>query len=617
MTENIFVVGSQVDGESQIGYERFFDEFLNILRNSRNNISITGLRRIGKTSLAKETMRRIRESSKEKVLIVEIDLAMLKSFSDMLVSVKNTLEYEIYEREIDEIIEDRNYTLYYEKLEKSAPDSQDYRDNFEKVFMRLAKLGYKIILMIDEFDKAEDFFETRDFEYLRNLASVGNFKVSLVLVSSRQVYMIERRNINNSTFHGILQTKVIDGFNDSDFALFYGKLKDLYGLELDEESRNRLEYYCGRSPYLLSMFAYDMVEEFGKNRIVDIDAVYRKNLIDINYYYDSIFECLKNDTLGTGAAYEISSMEKMIGIIFGPKIGITSQDIEYLETMGYLLWRNDRYQSISGHFTNTLLRKASLSVDTWKRVLEVEKKIKSMIRKQVLEQYHVEYIDYDLWVRIFEEIDATGTLNLYDGFISNSMEDYDCELDLLDVISLERAVSILKFHWEDWFSRFFNQDDWNEWEYKFNLCATVRNPMAHGHEEFVPEEEKHRVNDYCDSILRQLATSGACMDSAVKLELAENIRKRDVRHTYYTQEYSVPEPFMENRTVYMTAAEQDSKGIKGFFSIAGNNYKCTVGKNKWIIKYPNVPLSTHLGKEYEMKIVQVNQMGSMQVEFAN
>ena len=54
--KNIFVVGSEVRGESQIGYERYLEKFTEILLDTINNISITGLKRFGKTSIAKEVL---------------------------------------------------------------------------------------------------------------------------------------------------------------------------------------------------------------------------------------------------------------------------------------------------------------------------------------------------------------------------------------------------------------------------------------------------------------------------------------------------------------------------------------------------------------------------------
>ena len=58
-----------------------------------------------------------------------------------------------------------------------------------------------------------------------------------------------------------MQTYPINGFEQEDLNDFFYALKDKYDIELNEYSRERLNYYCGQSPYLFSMFAYDIVDD--------------------------------------------------------------------------------------------------------------------------------------------------------------------------------------------------------------------------------------------------------------------------------------------------------------------------------------------------------------------
>ena len=50
-----------------------------------------------------------------------------------------------------------------------------------------------------------------------------------------------------------------------------------------------------------------------------------------------------------------------------------------------------------------------------------------------------------MWIDIFEKIGAAGTLDTYDKFIYDSMNEYKCDVDMLDVCSMDVAVSIIKF----------------------------------------------------------------------------------------------------------------------------------------------------------------------------
>lgn len=607
---NIFVVGPEVKGDSQIGYKRYLDQFTNILLNSINNISITGLKRFGKTSIAKEVISRVKIESEKKVITIFIDLAKQRSFSDFLMAVKNGLEDEIMGDDTlaEAVYNNAIFKKYLKRINSIESESKTYRDTLESLFKWFTKQDIRVILAIDEFDAASDLFkETADFEYLRDLSSNRDIGLSLVLVSRRQLYMIEKKNFNNSTFHGVVQTYPVNGFEQDDLEEFFGVLSANYEINLNDYSRNRLAYYCGKSPYLFSMFAYDIVDDYFSEKEINIDAIYRRREIDIENYYKSIFACLNNDMIDVEGAYgEASTIEKLVGVIVGPKISVVENDISVLEKMGYLYSEEEMYYSISQHFTNAL-RRMPLNIDTWSAILGLEKKLKSMVRKQIMLNNNVELINYDLWIDIFEKIGAVGTLDTYDKFIADSMNEYKCDVDMLDVCSMDVTVSIIQIYWEEWFSQFFDHDGWDKWEYKLRLCASARNPMAHGHEEFLSTEVKTSVNEYCDAIIKLLSKTNACVNISTELKKEENIRKSNIRRHYYSMSFDNVSVELEKRSCVMTAAEQNNKGIKGFICLDGKNYTCTVGKNKWIQKYPGTPLSTHVGNDYDVLIESVNK----------
>ena len=617
---NIFVVGPEVKGESQIGYKRYLNQFTNILLNTINNISITGLKRFGKTSIAKEVISRVKTESEKKIITIFIDLAKQRSFPDFLMAVRNGLEDEIMGEDslAERISQNTIFNRYRDRLNAVEPESKTYRDTLESIFKWIAKQEIRVILAIDEFDAASDLFkETADFEFLRDLSANRDIAISLVLISRRQLYMIEKKNFNNSTFHGVVQTYPINGFDQEDLNEFFYTLKDKYEIELNEYSCERLSYYCGQSPYLFSMFAYDIVDDNAAGKEINIDAIYRRREIDIENYYKSIFACLNNDMIDVEGAYgEVSTVEKLVGVIVGPKISVVENDISVLKKMGYLYSEGERYYSISQHFTNAL-RRIPLNIDTWTAILGLEKKLKSMVRKQIMLKHNVELIDYDLWVEIFEKIGATGTLDTYDKFIADSMSEYKCNVDMLDVCSMDVAVSIIQFYWEEWFSQFFNYDTWDKWESKLRMCASARNPMAHGHEEFLSVEAKASVTEYCDSIIKLLSKTNACVDVVTELKKEENIRKSNVRRQYYNISFDNVSIELQGKKCVMIAAEQNNKGIKGYISLDGKNYTCTVGKNKWLQRYPGTSISEHIGKEFNVTIALVNEaQNTIQIELA-
>lgn len=138
---NIFVVGPEVKGESQIGYKRYLDQFTNILLNTINNISITGLKRFGKTSIAKEVISRVKTESEKKVIAIFIDLAKQRSFPDFLMAVRNGLEDEIMGDDSlsESVFNNLIFNRYIDRLNSVEPESKTYRDSLESILSGLLR----------------------------------------------------------------------------------------------------------------------------------------------------------------------------------------------------------------------------------------------------------------------------------------------------------------------------------------------------------------------------------------------------------------------------------------------------------------------------------------------
>ena len=52
--------------------------------------------------------------------------------------------------------------------------------------------------------------------------------------------------------------------------------------------------------------------------------------------------------------------------------------------------------------------------------------------------------------------------------------------------------------------KYFNNDDYDIWKEVFGKMGNARNPVAHGHEEFLSEEDKKIIDVYCKKINDQL-----------------------------------------------------------------------------------------------------------------
>ena len=78
--QNIFLVSKSVSGDSMIGYGKYLDELWDLV-NLKNNISITGVRKTGKTSLLKEIATKYEKNYGSGVFIY-VDMGLCSTFEE-------------------------------------------------------------------------------------------------------------------------------------------------------------------------------------------------------------------------------------------------------------------------------------------------------------------------------------------------------------------------------------------------------------------------------------------------------------------------------------------------------------------------------------------------------
>lgn len=621
--KNIFVVGSQVKGESQIGYKRHIKKIARLLTDN-SNISITGLPRFGKTSLVKTVLNSLKQYDDSGLLIIFLDLAKYKTFSDVLEAIWIKLEDSLHNSAKPELLETKIFKLQTEKVELAIKNGKlnHLRMGLENCISWISDQNFKIILVMDEFDAASNIFtSTSDFEYFRDLASNSDFDLSLLLISRRPVYMIEKKNLIQSTFHGVLQSYPINGFNLDDMDQYFSILDKLYDIRVNDSEKNVLLHYCGRSPFLFSIIGHELVEMLEADGPVCIEKAYRNNEVDFRNYFNSIASNLSEDVPADSifGINGMSTLHKLIALIIGPKINLTERDLHFMEDMGYLFTDQSRYFAISPSFTN-FLREHPVNSDVWNSLIGLQKKINAMIRKQVMKDKKTDYILYDVWQEIFELAGVGGSLDTYDDFIKDAMETYAESVDLLDVCSLRASTQILRVFWEKWFSPFFNHDRWDKWNYKFELCAKARDPMAHGHEEYLSVEEKTAVECYCKEILKILSESNACLDKDAELILSRSIACKEASLSYakYAREnvYAKITDELKNKIIIFNVAHQTKDRLEGFFDYNGSFYQGKIKRKQWEEWMPGVSLSEHLGKQYQLRVISVDKNNnSLQFEW--
>lgn len=592
--DNIFKVGDVVEGDSLIGYEEDYRKLCRAILYNKGNLALVGLHRMGKTSLMKKMNNEVKNTDTT-IIPIFINLQEVVScdsnsrFDSLLTYIAEELK-ENLERRLDFAqCDDLNYA--FGKFEAAPVGSMTFRTSFKKLFAEIKNLNLHVLLSLDEFDSAEEIFRSNaDYELFRSLAD-PSYALSLVFISRRRLYMIEKKNENNSTFHSTFPENPLVGFSNDDVRLLFETLEANYDIRLSPDQKARIRYYAGRSPFIYSAFCHEIVEEkFSGKESFDPDELYKKNITSkLTDYAEVLFKRLKTD----------GHLPKLLGILFGPSLNVTRSDKDLLFFMGYLSDENtdgDYYLALSGYFTD-FLRNRYFADDSWKNIIAVEKLMKSL----VVETYPS--FDEEQWHELMTEAYAQifgsekkFNCTLYKNYIRNNRKIFDKISTLPEVLSLSDVFTIIQFRWND-FKKYFGLKSFEEVQEKFELCAVARNPLAHGHEEYLTRLQQERVNIYCAEIL----------------ELVQKCR-RDLSSTNPNSEVVGVQKGISAPSVDVQISRNDigkvgiltdislrkNGGLKGkIFGIPGTLSKAFLPQ----------PASELLDKELQVEIIDINPQG--------
>lgn len=507
MMDNIFCIGGQVRGDSFIGRKSEVESLRSLFvdSNVKTAKSIIGLTRTGKSSFVDNAFLDIPET--EKILYVNVtlgDFSYYEMWQDIMWKLRKQLQRkELMDDELDDLLAKFDEDdLKWVKLNHSVKD----------IFEYLNELEIKAILVLDEFDRASVVFEndTKKYDMLRELLSSPKYNLFAITISRRNLNTIEGTTYQSSTLHGVLDPIYFKGFTEEDVQEYYEVLGK-YDICLTVEQKKEIEYYAGTSPYLLSIFGNKLVERKKAGKPIDITDVFQNDCKLINDYYRDIQRHLERD----------GDLSRLIPFVIGPNIGVTQNDRDELVNLGYLLFSNDRTIAVSEYFTQ-FLSISMLNFSIWDAIISVEKKIKQIIEREMggLIDFYQVYGESvkDIEREIIQNTPgAQKNISMYDVFIDNTQKKFLKTCTYFDVMSLSDSLRIVANAWSV-FSKYFKDTEYGEWREKFDKCGNARNPIAHGHEEYITDIDKQEIDIYCKDILESISKISADKQGVVLSE---------------------------------------------------------------------------------------------------
>lgn len=504
--ENPFANCDDVLGRNHLlGRDAFIQDIEKTVIKNARNLSIYGMFHIGKSCLIHSAiMEKKSELHQKMILPILIDLpAHLESgqesehFFRILVG-RCLEELEELDWTTDPI---KNAAIAMLQNGNWWSDSVSRTQRF---FKRVREAHIRIIFILDKFDHITTIFgeSIRAFQRLQDLSEIPECRVTFITLSWRPLKEIAPHMREISRFDKAFLPRCLSVFDEYDMKMYFERLASVAidsgdanptYFPVSSNFKEKIEFYCGRHPYLLTRLGYELAEAFLDTGEVDVD----KTVLDMQQVFVDYVIDLKR----TLSKYKL--LDKLIQMVIGPVLNITIDDEQELLRYGLIKLNEQQIPlAFCNHLQsylkivdmddlNTLwgkteqtLRKAIASIlenaygSNWFAQLERDYKGKDGNGSDMFERCRKAYNDAVLYG------ETKPAKNLLD---------YTQPKDLFDIM-LDRS------QWHRF--RDILGKSWHYWKDCSIVLGRVRNPIAHNRPDQLHEESRHEADRYCREILK-------------------------------------------------------------------------------------------------------------------
>lgn len=451
------------------------------------SLSVTGLPRIGKSSLLAEALRRASPKVPGlRAVVVQEDVGAFRSVDELFRCIIRGFQ--------DEIGQSGFAGERWESINTCARKALDGPVTFENlraVFRRIRQAGVRAICILDEFDAGRYLFTGAHqcFHWLRELASNPEFKAALVLVSKRRLHDVSRLAGHESNYWAnVLMSIKLKPFSEADCHEFRRRLETA-GVIIDEKTDREVTSVCGGHPFLLDAYAYQAWERNSRGESLQTSWL-RESMRDVvRDYFDQLSTILRDGPM----------MGKLIQVVAGPQWDVGPHDVEALVDYGVLVEDGRRVDPFSEGF-GEYIRLVEQSVEIWPLWRDTERALRdaleTLLRSAFGESWPSEL--KKARPRLIKLIEACeDKLNReqarFGARAVSGLLAYAYPLDLYQLMSA------------DWprLGEPVLGGDRQGWAVKFTLLSKVRTPLAHNRDEGVDSAERIQAEGICREILQR------------------------------------------------------------------------------------------------------------------
>lgn len=507
--KNLFYTGysgSQVTEDSFLGRFDFYAEFHKQMADQKTSrgISVIGLNRIGKSSFVQEYIRReyaVRKVSN--VILIERTLSNSTSLNIFWHSFAQELHDEWQScSHLDHDTESKFSSILNASVEVSTWFDSLFLLKIDALLKKLKQANIRLIFVIDEFDYAREIFaKNGGLSLIRDMGTKAAYNVTVITLSRRTLKIIQKEAVGaGSTLSESFLPIYMSHFNDTDMREFYDVFSD-YDIypDCDEALKKRLHYYAGTHPYMLSIYAYRIVE--AKLNGIEVNADLLDQMRSVEYssrlkdYYKVLVDRMNED----GYAEDIRS------ILCGPHTRVTADDVKTYLQRGYLSVDAEGYYTVSRDFTNYFIKSTqSILLPEWGAIMQAENNLKAMLTcayPKLNEFTYSTVMSAPTWcndvMAIYPELNFLPIRSIIEENFRKTWNNYSIEENLVGALTLGSVVDyIILKNWTK-FKPYFRNEEQRQWQYHLKLLVRARNPLAHNHPEYLTDTEKRQLPATC------------------------------------------------------------------------------------------------------------------------
>lgn len=393
------------------------------------------------------------------------------------------------------------------------------------LFIYYTQIGIRIIISIDEFDRARSIFnDGQFFQRLFGLTIKGaaNLNLSIITISRRSVCTIAHHMQEGSNFQDAYPPLTLKGFSNKEMEQYFATYEQLDIGRLMKTVRQEMVCLCGRNPGLLMGMRHEI--ELLEDRKIEISSIYSEHGSFVKTAYERMCTLMNSEFVNQEKTMSSMSIfiQQFIGPIYSEKISerleklydygfITrcSQDEENVFELSGLKEYRDKgklvYEPMAPYFVdyvkdfivpNELNSLAGLLEKT-------ERAIRSILQEAISAKYP------DTWEEVINQDvpKKDDYLNkLRELAVQNDAAARNLTVSKLNVLAFMDYYKIIRNHW-DVVSKYFTlYDSLNDLKDDMMTLNTSRNTSAHLNLEILDDKGRRGLREICGFILKNIET---------------------------------------------------------------------------------------------------------------